>query len=56
MALEIAELAALRKKLDRDRRELEERENALAKVEQMLREERLESSSEPQLPIPEPVS
>src|SRR6266704_6740451 len=39
MAFTISELEALRKKLDRDRRELEERERALAKVEEMLREE-----------------
>ena len=51
-----AELESLRKKLDRERLELEERERALAKVEQMLREE-MESRSEdvPQLPIIAPI-
>ena len=53
MALEITELAALRKKLDRDRRELEERERALALVEQMLREERLDSPELQPLSIPD---
>ena len=51
-----AELEALRKKLDRKRRELDEQEAALAKVEQMLREEMAEDSSNlPQLPIIAPL-
>lgn len=51
-----AELESLRKKLDRERLELEEREKALAKVEQMLREE-MESRVEEvaQLPIIAPI-
>ena len=56
MPYTFAELESLRKKLDRERVELEERERAIAKVEQMLREE-MESSSEelPQLPIIAPI-
>jgi len=50
MPTNIKELEALRRKLDRDRRELEERESALAKVEQMLLEAQLATSSE-ELPI-----
>jgi len=52
MAFSITELENLRKKLDRDRRELEERERALAKVEEMLREQ---SSMTEEVPIPPPV-
>ncbi len=52
MGFNITELENLRKKLDRDRRELEERERALAKVEEMLREE---SSMHEDVPIPPPV-
>lgn len=48
MAFTINELEALRKKLDRDRMELEERERALAKVEEMLREEM--ARAQPELP------
>jgi len=51
MAFTIKELEELRKKLDRDRRELEERERALAKVEEMLREELTQNA--PSLPIPD---
>jgi hypothetical protein len=56
MPYTFAELESLRKKLDRERIELEERERALSKVEQMLREE-MESRSErmPQLPIIAPI-
>jgi hypothetical protein len=53
MPFTISELEALRKKLDRDRRELEERERALAKVEEMLREEI--AASAPSLPSPGPM-
>jgi hypothetical protein len=61
MAFTISELQELRKKLDRDRRELEERERALAKVEEMLREEmtRMQGTTLPApevLPKPEGLS
>ena len=51
MALTLKEFDELRKKLDRDRRELEAREHALAKVEEMWREEMAKSM--PDLPSPE---
>jgi hypothetical protein len=56
MPYTFAELESLRKKLDRERLELEEREKALAKVEQMLREE-MESRFDEvaQLPIIAPI-
>ena len=52
MAFSIKELQELRAKLDRDRRELDERERALAKVEEMLREQMIQF--EPALAMPSP--
>lgn len=52
MSYTFAELESLRKKLDRERHELDERERALTKVEQMLREEMESRTVEvAQLPI-----